>query len=174
MKTNANHALTVAIALSMGATSLVHGIEWYEHASVTATEDADYLKAVKEWHSDEYLRAKGPINLKYYVDSKMVDALPDRIKKLKIGMSEGDVQNHLSDGFLYAWGFNTASHGMVQIPERTKPQEITFQYKLTEINQERSAQRSRFDLLIHWKCNYDKDGFKLTYLDARLIQPRKG
>jgi hypothetical protein len=174
MKTNVNHALAVAIVITIGATALVHGVEWYEHASITATEDASYLKSVKEWHSDEYLRAEGAINMKYYVDSAMVDALPERIKKLKIGMSEGDVQNQLSDGFSYAWGFNTASQGMMPIPEGTKPQEITFRYKLNEINQDRSAQRSRFDLLIHWKCNYDKDGFTMTYLDARLIQPRKG
>ncbi len=174
MKTTANHTLTVAIVMAIGATNLVHGIEWYEHASITATEDAHYLKAVKEWHSDEYLRAKGAINMKYYVESAMVDALPERIKSLKIGMSEEDVQSQLSNGFSYAWGFNTASQGMMPIPEGTKPQEITFHYKLTEINQDRSAQRNRFDLLIHWKCHYDKDGFKMTYLDARLIQPRKG
>jgi hypothetical protein len=162
------------MVMPMVATSFVHGIEWYEHASITATEDKSYLKSIREWHSDEYLRAKGAINMKYYVDSAMVDALPERIKKLKIGMSEDDVQNQLSEGFSYAWAFNTASQGMTPIPEGTKPREITFRYKLTEINQQRSAQRSRFDLLIHWKCNYDKDGFTMTYLDAKLIQPRKG
>jgi hypothetical protein len=174
MITNPNYGLRMMVVFSMITTSFVDGIEWYKDASITYIEEDSYLKSVKEWHSDEYLRAKGVINMKYYVDSAMVDALPDRIKKLKIGMSEDDVQNQLSEGFFYAWALNTASQGMTPIPEGTKPKEITFQYKLTEINQQRSAQRSRFDLLIHWKYNYNKDGFTMTYLDAKLIQPRKG
>ena len=147
---------------------------WYEHPSVTETEDAQYLKDVREWHSDEYLRSGVSINMRYYVDPAMVDALPDRIKGLGIGMNEGNVTSRLSEGYSYAWGLNTASHGLVTIPEGEHPEEITFRYKLTEINVDRSAQRSRFDLLIHWRCNYAKDGFQLSYLDARLIPPRKG
>lgn len=174
MITNPNYGLRMMVVFSMITTSFVDGIEWYEDASITYKEEDSYLKSIREWHSDEYLRAKGAINMKYYVDSAMVDALPERIKKLKIGMSEDDVQNQLSEGFSYAWALNTASQGMTPIPEGAKPREITFRYKLTEINQQRSAQRSRFDLLIHWKCNYDKDGFTMKYLDAKLIQPRKG
>lgn len=146
---------------------------WYEHPSVTYTEDAEYLKDVKEWHSDEYLRAGEGLNMKYFAEPAMVDALPEQIKKLRIGMIEGEVMQRLSEGYPFAWGFNTVSHGLEPIPEGEKPETITFHYGFTEINADRTATRKRFDLLIHWRFNYLEEGFHLTYLDAKLIPPRK-
>jgi len=166
--------LSLAIAAFMVGCATSREPRWDERPSVTWTESDDYLDSVSTWHTGEYLSSSGPVNLKGYVSPEMVDELPKRIKQLRVGMKEADVRHHLSRGYGYAWGYNTASHGMESIPEGHKPQEITFRYKLTEINAERTASRSRFDLLIHWKCDYSGDGMELTYLDAKLIPPRKG